>query len=323
MKASINKYYDYKQSPFYRIGTKKKLAQVLNVSDKQLSLLQESGSVDLNKSKYYLKDVMTVGKPSRPAQVPFGLKRQAHQRIKELLCRIETQPYLMSSKKGSFILKNAEKHLDSKYMKKMDIAKFYPSCKQYHVYNFFFEKMEMSKDVAYAISKICVFEDFLPTGSPLSQILAYFINQDVFDDIQNVAFKNECIFTLWVDDIVLSSKVKIPTSVILEIKKKLWMKGLDTKKKKDKSYLPEDHKLVTGVIITKDNKIDVNNSARQKIHLMLEVKNLEDFSELELKKLHGILSQGRQIQKDFMTKLYVQTFKRLKAMNLSKPKKSK
>ena len=191
--------YNLYQSPLYRLGRKKDLAKVLGVSLAALNKLKGNNG-------YYSK----VNEKKRELQPTYGLKRKVHNRIKDILSRIEYPEYVKSGVKGKSIVNNAEVHKEAKYVLKLDIEKFYPSCKQKYVYRFFYHVLEMKKDIAYLLSKVVTYNDFIPTGSPLSQTMAFYSNRGVFNEINCMCIQEGIKFTLYVDDLTFSSKNKIP-----------------------------------------------------------------------------------------------------------------
>lgn len=293
MKTKNKPLYNLEKSPLYRIGTKKDLAKILGISLKSLKSLMDDG-------KYYTQKKENKGK-SRELQVPFGKLRIVHERIKDLLSRINLPNYVKFAKKGSRIVLNAKPHAQNTFVLKMDISNFYPSCKQKFIYNFFIHIMKMTSDVAYIISNISTYKGILPTGSPLSQILGFYANRGVFNEIYNLCEKEGITFTLYVDDLTFSFDKPIPNSLKRKIKKLLEKTELFTKKSKQKMYGPNENKLVTGVAISKDRILKVPNKLRFKIKTIIsKYTKLDLIPKNELLSLQGCISQGRLIEPNFM-----------------------
>ncbi len=197
-------------------------------------------------------------------------------------------------------------------MRKLDITKFYPSCTQKNLFQTFKDRFEMSPDVAYIFSKICTFEDYVPTGSPLSNVIAYYANEEAFNEINQLARAKGVKFTLYVDDLTFSSSKPISENFINNVKEILKKNQLITKKKKQKAYSASKFKLVTGVAITKDGKLTPQNKSMHKIHQIIsQNSDLSKIDISDLQKLRGLLSSCRLICPNFMNQLYFKVNKLL------------
>ena len=67
----------------------------------------------------------------------------------------------------------------------------------------FLQKLLTSPDVAKLLSDITTL-NYIPTGSPSSQILAYFAYEEMFINMFNVSQEFNCKMTLYVDDLTFS-----------------------------------------------------------------------------------------------------------------------
>lgn len=67
----------------------------------------------------------------------------------------------------------------------------------------FCKKLLTSPDVAKLLSDITTL-NYIPTGSPSSQILAYFAYEEMFINMFNVSQEFNCKMTLYVDDLTFS-----------------------------------------------------------------------------------------------------------------------
>ena len=231
-----HKRYPKHDSFLFRIRTKKILLRALLITNLELKIILKNGNNNYRK-------IINNG---RVCQVPINRENGAslyklHARIANLLSSIETPEYLFSSSRGKGYIDNARFHLENcnKRMVKLDIKKFFPSVKFSHIINFFKKSMECSHDVSTILAKLIVFNDFLPTGSPLSDRVSYFAHQDMFDEINKKAGDLGCKMSLWVDDIVISGNKAQEAS--WEARKTIHNRGLEYHKKdKLKEYLPNN-----------------------------------------------------------------------------------
>ena len=133
----------------------------------------------------------------------------------------------------------------------------------------------------------------LITGSPLSSIMSYFANVDMFEEINKIALKYKITMTVYVDDVVFSSNHKIPYFFRKNILKIISKNSYDVSVKKCKWYNVPENKKVTGVILDKDGKMQVPNRLMLKTHNYIqEVKNGD---KTNINKLQGCLVVANSI----------------------------
>lgn len=229
------------QSRLYKLGSKARLVAVLNLSSLQaLEALIESGNA--NYRAYTESD-------GRDIQFPVGPMAACHMRLARLLSRIEVPDYV-HSKKGRSYVSNALAHANNTPVAKTDISKYFPSTSFAHIQRLFTEDLRCPKDVAWYLSKLCTFNGHIPTGSQISNPLAFLANRPMFDRIHEYAHKQSCVMTLLQDDIVISGAAaskRMLNEVLMEIRRS----GLraSPKRKKTKTYPASAIKVVTGVIV--------------------------------------------------------------------------
>jgi len=303
----MNKY-QLNQSPFYKLSNKKKLAELLFISTKDLKQIQigniknknKQASNDANYRLFVLEDKEKTKK--RDIQVPNQFLKKIHKRIANLLSYIETPEYLHSAIKNHSYKTNAEVHIGEYSLAKTDISKFFPSTKFQSIFLFFKNTMFCSLDISTILAKICTFDQHLPTGSPLSPILSFYANKKMFDEIYELCNANNINFTLYVDDLTLSGNgcFKIFGKALSIIRKY----GYKTKTEKDIKYLAGYTKEVTGVII-KNNELRLPNERYKKIRLLEEqIKNAKEEDKDKLyKELVGRLREGSQFDKSLNKKI--------------------
>ena len=229
------------QSRLYKLGSKARLVAVLNLSSLQkLEALIESGNA--NYRAYTDSD-------GRDIQYPVGPMAACHKRLARLLSRIEVPDYV-HSKQGRSYVSNALAHANNTPIAKTDISKYFPSTSFAHIQRLFTEDLKCPKDVAWYLSKLCTFSGHIPTGSQISNPLAFLANRPMFDRIHEYARKCGCVMTLLQDDISISGPAaskRMLNEVLMEIRRS----GLraSPKRKKTKTYPASAAKVLTGVIV--------------------------------------------------------------------------
>lgn len=137
--------------------------------------------------------------------------------------------------KGKSHIDNAKFHIENNYVVALDLSKFFSKCSINYVYKFFKYKLNMSYTNAKFLSEITTIDItkyelipivqkwysianeklkyslsiiHVPTGSCLSQKLAFLSYMEMFDEINDYCNQNNILMSVYVDDIVISSKKK-------------------------------------------------------------------------------------------------------------------
>ena len=276
------RHYPLHQSPLFKITTKKKLSAALDVSVPDLFRLQ---------ANRHFRVFETDG---REKQEPVGMLRKVHDRIQELLARIEPPAYLCSGVRGKSTIGNARRHQSCTHMIKTDITGFFAHSKKSDVRRMFRRDFRCSPDVAHILSEIACFNDIIPTGSPLSQNMAFWSHLHMFDRINDLAISMDATFTLYVDDMIFSSNQRIDLALIARLKNILQKHGFSIKNRKTLKYGENDYKLVTGCIISPDNRLLVKNEHKKKA---IELLSDNDHAA----SLLGLISYCRAIENEFLS----------------------
>ncbi|RUR19901.1 RNA-directed DNA polymerase [Legionella sp. km535] len=245
-----NKYYPAKDSLFYKLSSKGRLAKLVS------STVQELKSLTKN-DQYHCFTQSKRGK-TRPIQEPLPKLDKIHSRIASLLCRIETADGLHSGRKGRSNISNASAHIGvGKKVITLDIKNFFPSTKRSSVFDFFYNTMCCSPDIADLLSHICTYDDHIPTGSRLSMPLAYFANKRMFDEMEQTANECNAKMTIYVDDLTFSGE-ELSKNFITRIELIAKKYGHKINSSKTRFYAEDAVKLVTGVAVI-DNQLKPRN----------------------------------------------------------------
>lgn len=240
----------------------------------------------------------------RIINAPQSFLKKIQKRLLALLQPINRPAWVMFGEKGKSYINNAVAHQYNSYCVTMDIKGFYDHCSRDAVYRFCMYKLHVAPDVADIITDFTTWEKRIPTGSPVSQLLAYYAYEDMFCKINEYAKSIGAKFTLYVDDITISSKSPIdPKRIASKIGRILYVYGHTLGKNKTKYYSKSDFKLITGVTISPNYQLLVPNKLSQKIinELAQMSFNCQDFSVVRetTLRLNGLLQSARLIQPDY------------------------
>lgn len=281
--------YRLEKSPFFRLGSKQKLSELLQVNKKELLLL--------SKKQPYHSFEKVVAEKVRHIDTPKKSLYSVQGRIKDLLARIETPHWLFSGKKGVSYIDNAKFHQHSSFVVTCDIKAFYSNCTKERIFQIFKYNFQVVDDVAWILANLLSYEEKVPTGSPSSQVIAYWAYYPTFQRIYQLVKSYDAKISLYVDDITVSSEKEILKDLVYKIKNELEKVGHTIKESKTKSYRKNEFKLITGVAISNTGELKVPNRRRKKLKDSLAEA---DFSK---KSIVGQISSAQMIEAGYQEKV--------------------
>lgn len=258
------KSYELARSPLHGMQSRSKLAGLLFVNKKELRRL--SGDEHL----YSHFNVKKENGSLRPVDNPRRELKVVQRRIADLLCRVTPPDFLFCPVKRRSSIGNAQQHRDGRVVDSLDVKKYFPSTPSRRVYWFFHTVLGCSTDVAAVLKKIACCDDYLPTGSPLSPILAYYAHVDIWEKAARIARGHGCVITIYIDDVTISG-AKVPMTLVWEIKQVIHGGGLRYHKEK---RAVDRRSEVTGVVL-RDGEMLVANRHRNKLRKLRQAKDRE------------------------------------------------
>ena len=205
----LSKRHDLIECPFYKGDNKEKLANLLEIDIDELIKITNIityKTFSISKKNSEKKRLITA--PNEKLKI-------IQRRVLFLFQKNILPDWLMSGSKGKSYKSNGLAHINSNYCLIMDIENFYDNCKREAVYNFFNTKLFTSPDISELLTNIVTYKGIIPTGAPTSQLIAYYAYEDMFYEINELAKKYDCIFTLYVDDMTFSSNKPLPKNKII------------------------------------------------------------------------------------------------------------
>jgi RNA-directed DNA polymerase len=148
--------------------------------------------------------------------------------------------------KGKSVLDNVRLHQHSKVLAKIDIARFFPSVTNKHVYEVWANLLGCSPRISGLLTRLTTFERHLPQGAPSSTHLA---NLVLYSDGR---IRTECERlgiqpSSWIDDLAYSSEN--PRPIINMVVGALRESGFRISRKKLEIAGPGKRKILNGVLI--------------------------------------------------------------------------
>lgn len=234
----------------------------------------------------------------RTIEFPKPQLERLHRKLLTYIQRIQAPSYLHSGVRGRSYITNAGVHIGDFPLAKLDIRKFYPSTNGAHVYGGLRLQFKCSKDVAGVLRNMCVYGDHVPTGSCVSQAVAFLSHQKLFDDVYELCVSRGLRMTCYVDDITISGPT-VNEALVREVGHLITRRGLAFHKVR--IFPARSPKIVTGVVIS-GYRLKVPNKRQASIYYdLVGLRNSEPESipYEELRRIIGKVQSAAQIEKRF------------------------
>lgn len=275
------------QSLLYRLTSPRRLADVLGLDEVELRAMA------VGPDRYRQFEIEKKGGGKRPVEDPVAPLKRVQGRVAKMLARIEPPDFLFCPVKGRCYVSNAARHRGNRVVHCLDIKKFFPNTPRVRVIWFFQTVMQCRGDVAGLLGDLCTFEGHLPTGSPLSPILAYYSYHDMWAEIAAFCASKGYTLTVYVDDVTISG-AKVPIADVWQVRRMIHRTGLRYHKLKHYVDKPAE---VTGVIV-RDGRVVVPNRQRLKQRQLALTLQGPGSNDPRLRgRLTGITGQIRQIDR--------------------------
>jgi hypothetical protein len=248
--------YPLHQSPLYKLGSRSKLAALLGVSGADLRTLSAGDTL------YHEFDIpKKSGTGVRHVENPCKALKRVQARLAKVLARINPPEFLFCPVKRRCYVTNAAAHRGNRVVQCLDIRKFFPSTPQRRVFWFFHKIMQCERDIAGVLANLACYQGHLPTGSPLSPIMAYFAFYDLWSRIAAFCKEKGYTFTVYIDDVTISG-ARVPKADIWQVQKMIHGVGLHYHKEKTFVDQPAE---ITGVVV-RDGKLVAPFRQHKKMH---------------------------------------------------------
>lgn len=181
------------------------------------------------------------------------------------------------------IITNSSIHKGQKQLLKVDLKDFFPSININRII-YIFKQLGYPNNVAFYLSSICCYENYLPQGAPTSPSLSNLVSRKLDSRLIKLAKKFNLKFTRYADDLTFSGDL-IPTKFIEYIESIIKDEGFEINDSKTRLYKNKGKRIVTGISVA-DNEIKVPRNYKRKLKLELNfIKKYGLESHLSKKKI--------------------------------------
>jgi hypothetical protein len=286
MSQRNNVRYALDQSPLFKLKSRSKLARLLRISLRELHALAAGDAL------YREFDIPKKNGGTRHVENPARPLKLVQAKLARLLARVEPPEFLFCPVKGRCYVTNAAAHRHARVVHCLDIKKFFPSTSQRRVFWFFRKVMLCERDIAGLLARLACYQGHLPTGSPLSPLIAYLAYYDLWQRIATYCARKGYKFTLYIDDVTISGS-RVPQRDVWEIRQMIHAFGLRYHKRKSFVGKPAE---ITGVIVS-SGAVKAPHRQHKKIRLaraLLSETDGEERAALNAR-IKGISAQIQQI----------------------------
>lgn len=251
--AKPRKSYALDQCALYKVGSKKRLAQVLNANVGDLMRLSaDEGNFEVFELEAQVCEFIGTTRKARWVQNPVADLKTVLARVAKLLSRIRSSDYCHGATPGRSYRSNAQTHVGARSIATFDLKDFFPSTTSKQVFRFFLRDLHCAPDVAGLLTDLCTYKRALPTGAPSSPVLAYWANRGLFEAIDRRGKELKLNLSVYVDDITLSGDA-IPRSLTDQVEGIVMSHGHKLSRHKTRIFGPGRPKHVTGVVIADES----------------------------------------------------------------------
>lgn len=289
------KCYPIESSPLFKLENKRRLAQLLRLERKAMTALLARAD-----DNYTVGSVPKPDGTMRDTETPKADLKHVQKRLLRLLSRIQYPAYLHSGVKGRSYRTNATEHAGNGAVAKIDMKKFFPSTTFEHVKRGFRNAFQCSPDIAYVIARLCTYGGHVPTGSPISCLIAYYAHKQLFDALFVICTRKGWKLTCYVDDLTISGP-GVNRKSLVSIRRAAIPSGLILHK--EAVYAKDAAKLITGNIV-QGASVKLPNRRRRAIYdglSILRSEHLGDTLQLdrELRSLKGRINEAALVDTSF------------------------
>lgn len=188
------------------------------------------------------------------------LKRIQKRILTLLMSHVEIPTYAFGGVPKKDNIKNAKYHQGNKYIFTTDLRSFFPSISHNSVFEVYCNN-GYSPTVARILTKLTTYKYQLPQGVPTSTLLALLAFKPTGDKLYDYALQHNLKFSIFVDDITISSKVDFKHLVpeILDI-----IVSAGYKISHNKTHYSTKNPIITG-IKCQNNRIKLPQSTYKRI----------------------------------------------------------
>lgn len=235
--------------------------------------------------------------------------------VREIGPKLPIHDSATAYREGASIRKNAEAHVYSRYMLKLDFTNFFPSILRSDVYSHLERHCSefLDPSAEKLIAHVCCWARRrqpplrLCIGAPSSPMLSNSIMYEFDNRLSATAEQEGVIYTRYADDITLSSrdrgKIDRYGEFVKELLSELQYPKLSLNLAKTVRASRAGKRVVTGLVLTPDGNVSIGRDRKRLIRTMYHHSLSQQLGEKEMRELQGLLSFADSIEPGFSLRL--------------------
>lgn len=279
--------------------TIQELSQKIGISLGYLSILHIHH--DKYYKTYYIKK--KYGNKQRLIASPnYEIKAIQSWLLRNILNKVEISDRATGFVSQKNIKDNATYHQEKKFILCVDIVDFFPSIKKDKI----LERLKLvlnDSDLAYFVSEICTYQNYLPQGGVTSPILSNIVFKPIDDEIKNLCDESGIVYSRYADDLCFSSNY---SKELLEIKEKISIilrdQGFELNEDKTRLMTGKYKKIVTGLYLNSGN-ITVGRFRKRYVRSALYNYYIKKDTNINMNEIYGMISFISGIENDYKFKV--------------------
>ena len=223
---------------------------------------------------------------TRQINSSIGKLKEVQTRLYDFMSKqVEIPQYVYGGIRGKNNVRNARLHQGNKYIFTTDLKSFFPSISHKQVFQMFLRE-GCTPAIARILTKLTTHKYQVPQGVPTSTLIANLVFKPIGTEIDQLAKEHHIKFSMFVDDITLSSKVDFKNLVpqFLAIIKK---SGFRISHKK--THYQTKNPIITGVIC-QNNRLLAPLGYKKKIAILSKQLSTHEFIKNKLQGIKAYLS---------------------------------
>lgn len=249
---------------------------------------------------------------AQPAREVKAIQRWV---VREIGPRLPIHKSATAYRDGSSIRKNAEAHVSSRYMLKLDFTNFFPSILrsdldshlECHCSDF------LDPAARQLVAHVCCWARHrepplrLCIGAPSSPLLSNSLMFEFDSRLAALAEAEGVVYTRYADDITLSSRdrgrIDRYGEIVKELLGELHYPRLTLNETKTVRASRAGKRVVTGLVLTPEGKVSIGRDRKRLIRAMYHRSLTQELSEKEAQELSGLLAFADSIEPGFFQRL--------------------
>ena len=197
---------------------------------------------------------------------------------------------------GRSHLSAAARHLGASWVFSIDIENFFPSVDIVRIKDALSHLGYQTNGSLDLISQLCSMRGRLVQGSPCSPVLSNIVLRNLDSQLQQYANENDCTYTRYADDIVLSGEGDPPSALVPSLSRIIEADGWAICGRKTRLDRLPNRLKVHGLLVHGD-RVRLTKGYRNKIRAYRHLKARGAISEDDIAVIFGHLNYAEQVER--------------------------